>query len=95
MLTCSFALEKEAGVFLAEGASLGNTVPPHSFPGRSRQRGVSCDGVTQAGSEPARVLPFTFPLPETKAVEENRCVSRKAVPELTIVRVTLRVLSVS
>lgn len=32
VVACLFALEKEAGVFLAEGASLGNTVPGIAFP---------------------------------------------------------------
>lgn len=98
MLVCLFALEKEVGVFLAEGASPSTTVPSIAFPAGhslSRQRGVSSDRVTQAGSEPARAFPFSFPLPETEAVEEKRCVSRKAAPELTIARVALRVLSVS
>lgn len=53
-------------------------------------------GVTQAGSEPARDFShFAFPLPETKAVEEKRCVSRKLVLEFRIFRVTLLALSVS
>lgn len=94
MLVCLFALKKEVGVFLAEGASLSTTVPSIAFPAgrsRSRRRGVSSDRVTQARSEPARAFPFPFPLPETKAVEEKRCVSRKAAPEFTIVRGTLRV----
>lgn len=81
MLACLFALKKKVGVFLAEAASLSTTVPSTAFPaGRSRQRGVSSDRVTQAGSEPARAFLFTFPLPETKAAEEKRCVSRKAAP---------------